>query len=127
MVYFFGAKAGSFYKRNKLYENNQKNRGGASPMEFLNLPERTKGIRTNGITSVADFGTPMGELDHILADYTIIDIAKMGIGSAYVTPKIKDKVKLYKEYNIKYCVEEHYLKNAFIKTKLPNINLIYIN
>lgn len=105
MVYFFGAKAGSFYKRNKLYENNQKNRGGASPMEFLNLPERTKGIRTNGITSVADFGTPMGELDHILADYGhIIDIAKMGIGSAYVTPKIKDKVKLYKEYNIRpYC------------------------
>lgn len=74
-------------------------------MEFLSLPERTKGNRTNGLTSVNDMGTPMGELKHILSDYGhIIDIAKMGIGSAYVTPNVKEKVKLYKEYNIKpYC------------------------
>jgi phosphosulfolactate synthase len=74
-------------------------------MSFLSIPERTSGIRRYGLTSVIDFGTPMGELKNILSDYGgIIDIAKLGIGSAYVTPNIKEKVKLYKEYQIKtYC------------------------
>jgi phosphosulfolactate synthase len=74
-------------------------------MSFLTIPERTTGNRSYGLTSVIDSGTPMGELKNILADYgSIIDIAKIGIGSAYVTPNIKDKVQLYKEYDIKsYC------------------------
>lgn len=74
-------------------------------MEFLDLPKRTVGERTYGLTSIADFGTPIGELKHILTEYhSIIDIAKIGIGSAYVTPNIKEKIDLYKQFNIKtYC------------------------
>lgn len=74
-------------------------------MEFLSLPQRTSGDRTYGLTSVVDFGTPMGELKNILTDYHhIIDIAKIGIGSAYITSNIQAKVDLYKEFNIKpYC------------------------
>lgn len=74
-------------------------------MDFLQLPRRTNKRRTFGITSIVDFGTPIGELKHILDDYSqYIDIAKIGIGSAYVTPNIKEKVKLYQEYNIQpYC------------------------
>ena len=57
------------------------------------------------MTSIADFGTPIGELKNILSEYhSIIDIAKIGIGSAYVTPNIKEKIDLYKQFNIKpYC------------------------
>lgn len=74
-------------------------------MDFLHVPKRTTGERTYGLTSVVDFGTPLGELAHILSDYShIIDIAKLGIGSAYVTPHVKRKVNLYKECGIKpYC------------------------
>lgn len=74
-------------------------------MDFLTLPERTSGKRTYGITSVIDFGTPMGELKHILSDYShLIDIAKIGIGSAYVAPNLKQKIDLYQQYDIKpYC------------------------
>ncbi|NRD79218.1 phosphosulfolactate synthase [Bacillus sp. BRMEA1] len=74
-------------------------------MEFLSLPQRTSGNRTYGLTSIADFGTPLGELKNILTDYHhIIDIAKIGIGTAYVTPNLHKKVDLYKEYDIKpYC------------------------
>jgi phosphosulfolactate synthase len=74
-------------------------------MEFLSLPQRTSGYRTYGLTSIVDFGTPVGELNHILADYHhIMDIAKIGIGSAYVTPNLQEKVDLYKEFDIKpYC------------------------
>lgn len=89
-------------------------------MDFLTLPERTSGSRTYGLTSVADFGTPMGELRNILADYShIIDIAKIGIGSAYVTPNLKKKVDLYKEYGIKpYCGGTLFEK-CYYQNKIP--------
>ena len=78
---------------------------GTFPMDFLKLPKRTTGDRSYGLTSIADFGTPVGRLISILDDYShIIDIAKMGIGSAYITPNIQRKIDLYKEYQIKpYC------------------------
>ena len=38
-------------------------------MDFLELPLRTSGIRTYGLTSIIDYGTPMGELRNILSDY----------------------------------------------------------
>jgi phosphosulfolactate synthase len=74
-------------------------------MDFLDLPKRTTGQRKYGLTSIVDFGTPIGELRNILNDYAnIIDIAKIGIGTAYVTPNIKEKIDLYKSYQIKpYC------------------------
>lgn len=89
-------------------------------MEFLKLPERTSGIRTYGLTSIADFGTPMGELRNILEDYhQLIDIAKLGIGSAYVTPNIQKKINLYKEYDIKpYCGGTLFEKSYYQK-KIP--------
>jgi phosphosulfolactate synthase len=74
-------------------------------MDFLKIPERTSRPRSYGLTSVIDFGTPIGELKYILSDYShIIDIAKIGIGSAYVTPNLQKKINLYQESGIKpYC------------------------
>lgn len=74
-------------------------------MNFLSLPTRVKKNRRYGITVIADFGIPVGELTHILSDYhSFIDLAKIGIGSAYVTPNLKRKIELYKEYDIQpYC------------------------
>ena len=74
-------------------------------VEFLKLPDRSKNKRTFGVTSIVDFGISIGELKHILQDYhQFIDIAKIGIGSAYVTPNIREKVQLYQSYGIHpYC------------------------
>ncbi|VEF48164.1 (2R)-phospho-3-sulfolactate synthase, ComA [Bacillus freudenreichii] len=74
-------------------------------MRFLDLPERTSGKRTYGITSIVDFGIPSKELENILYDFGhIIDIAKLGIGSAYVTPNVEKKISLYKKHDITpYC------------------------
>jgi phosphosulfolactate synthase len=89
-------------------------------MDFLTLPERTSGNRTYGLTSVIDFGTPIGELKNILSDYGyIIDIAKIGIGTAYVTPNLKKKIELYKDYQIKpYCGGTLFEK-CFYQKKVP--------
>jgi len=96
-------------------------------MNFLTLPERTSGNRTYGLTSVIDFGTPLGELKNILADYgDIVDIAKIGIGSAYVTPNLKEKVNLYKEHQIKpYCGGTLFEK-CYYQNKIPEY-LAYLN
>jgi phosphosulfolactate synthase len=89
-------------------------------MSFLTIPERTTGIRSYGLTSVMDSGTPMGELKNILADYgSIIDIAKIGIGSAYVTPNIKEKIQLYKEFNIKTYCGGTLFEKCFYQKKIP--------
>lgn len=74
-------------------------------MKFLDVPNRTTGGRTYGITSVTDFGIPIGQLRYILEEYhPYIDVAKLGVGSAYVTPNLVDKINLYKQYGIKvYC------------------------
>ncbi|MBT2730003.1 phosphosulfolactate synthase [Bacillus sp. ISL-75] len=89
-------------------------------MSFLTIPERTSGIRSYGLTSVIDTGTPMGELKNILADYgNFIDIAKIGIGSAYVTPNIKEKVQLYKEYHIRTYCGGTLFEKCFYQKKIP--------
>lgn len=89
-------------------------------MDFLHLPERTTGNRTYGLTSIMDAGTPVGELKHILSDYSyMIDIAKIGIGSAYVTPNLQEKVNLYKEHNVKpYCGGTLFEK-CYYQNKIP--------
>lgn len=74
-------------------------------MDFLDLPKRVAGDRTFGLTSIVDLGVPFAVLKSILNEYGhLIDIAKLGMGTAYITPNLKRKIDLYKEYHIKpYC------------------------
>lgn len=94
---------------------------------MLKLPYRTKKFREYGITSVTDFGVPYGELKNILEDYSqFIDFAKLGVGTAYITPNVKEKINLYKEYNITpYCGGTLFEK-AYIQDKIDDY-LIYLN
>ncbi|MCU9614734.1 phosphosulfolactate synthase [Caldibacillus lycopersici] len=88
-------------------------------MDFLNLPKRTKKNRIYGLTSIADFGIPIGQLQSILEDYSsFIDIAKIGIGTAYVTPNIKEKIALYKEHNIKPYFGGTLFEKCFYQKKI---------
>ncbi|USK35914.1 phosphosulfolactate synthase [Bacillus sp. F19] len=106
-------------------------------MDFLELPKRTVGKRKFGLTSIIDLGISIGELKSILHDYhSFIDIAKIGIGSAYVTPNLKEKIQLYREYGIKtYCggtlFEKSYMQNKvdeYLKSlKALGIQLVEIS
>lgn len=70
-------------------------------MVTLALPNRTKKPREYGITAVHDVGVSIGELHDILVDYgDFIDIAKFGIGTAFVTPRLREKLDLYREFNV---------------------------
>lgn len=68
---------------------------------MLELPARTVKPRVTGLTCINDTGTPCGELADRLADYgSLVDIVKLGIGSAYVTPNLDRKLDLYRRYAI---------------------------
>ena len=89
-------------------------------MGFLELPNRSTGKRTYGLTSIIDFGTPIGELRNILAEYShLIDIAKIGIGSAYVTPNLKRKIDLYKEYEVHAYCGGTLFEKSYYQNKIP--------
>ncbi len=67
----------------------------------LDLPERTSKPRKYGITSIQDVGLNVGELNQILNDYhSFIDIAKMGVGTAYLNPVLSQKLELYQEHDV---------------------------
>lgn len=89
-------------------------------MDFLNIPKRTERYRTYGLTSVVDFGTPMGELRNILADYSdMIDIAKIGIGAAYVMPNLRAKIDIYLQHGIKPYFGGTFFEKCYYQNKLP--------
>ncbi len=66
------------------------------------MPERTKKPRTNGVVMVMDKGLSLREAeDFISVCGDLTDFVKLGFGTSVVSPKVKEKIKLYQEANIK--------------------------
>jgi Uncharacterized conserved protein len=66
-----------------------------------NLPERTQKPRTNGLTMVMDKGMGHEEVRNFLsvaAPY--VDIVKLGFGTAFVTPNLREKIDIYRSHGI---------------------------
>jgi phosphosulfolactate synthase len=68
---------------------------------MLKLPTRTGKPRTTGLTSIHDVSLTCASLKGILADYSdFVDIAKFGIGTAYIAPNLREKIELYRSYQV---------------------------
>ncbi|MRX47623.1 phosphosulfolactate synthase [Pedobacter puniceum] len=66
-----------------------------------NIPERTQKPREKGLTMVMDKGLSLRQVEDFLeVSGTHTDIVKLGWATSYVTPNLKDKLKLYKEAGI---------------------------
>jgi phosphosulfolactate synthase len=66
-----------------------------------NLPERTQKPRQIGFTMAMDKGFSLREAEDFISvcgDY--VDIVKLGWATSYVTPNVKDKIKLYRDNGI---------------------------
>lgn len=88
-------------------------------MDFLAIPQRTTGNREYGITSVIDLGVPIRQLQAILEDYSkFIDFAKIGVGTAYITPRLQEKIELYKSYHIKPLFGGTFFEKCYHQNKL---------
>ena len=67
----------------------------------LKLPHRTKKPRSHGITAITDLGITVTDLRDVLVEYhDYLDIAKFGIGSAYLTPRLDEKIAVYREFGV---------------------------
>ncbi|MCH2233976.1 MAG: phosphosulfolactate synthase [Crocinitomicaceae bacterium] len=69
---------------------------------LTHIPKRPKKPRKKGVTMVMDKGLSLRETENFIeANAGLCDIVKFGFGTAYVTPNLEDKIKLYKSANIR--------------------------
>ena len=65
------------------------------------IPDRVKKPRKNGITMVMDKGLSIEESKNLIsAAHPHIDLIKLGFGTAYVTPNLREKIEIYQSYDI---------------------------
>jgi len=65
------------------------------------MPERTKSPRTYGITMVTDKGLSLQDTkDFLSIAAPYVDMVKLAFGTAYVTPNLDEKIRIFQSYNI---------------------------
>lgn len=65
------------------------------------IPERTSQPRQNGLTMVMDKGLSTQEARNLInAAGPHVDIVKLGFGTSYVSPNLKEKLAVYAESNM---------------------------
>jgi phosphosulfolactate synthase len=65
------------------------------------IPERSAKPREKGLTMVMDKGLSYREAEDLISvSGGLIDIIKLGFGTAFVTPNLDEKIKLYQRNNI---------------------------
>jgi len=65
------------------------------------IPDRIAKPRKSGITMVMDKGLSIEEAKNFLSiSHPHVDIVKLGFGTSFVTPNLKEKIEVYKSYNI---------------------------
>jgi len=65
------------------------------------IPERTLRPRTHGLTMVMDKGLSIQEVHNFLSvTAPHVDIVKLGFGTSFVTPNLKEKLEVYRSNNM---------------------------
>jgi phosphosulfolactate synthase len=65
------------------------------------IPERTAKPRANGLTMVMDKGLSVEEAKNFLSVcHPHVDIIKLGFGTSFVTPHLKEKLAVYRSYDL---------------------------
>src|SRR5919205_548436 len=68
---------------------------------LLQIPERTQQPRVNGITMVMDKGLSINDAKNWLSiAHPYVDLVKLGFGTSFVTPNLREKIEVYQSYNI---------------------------
>jgi phosphosulfolactate synthase len=74
-------------------------------LELKHLPERTVNPRSNGLTMVMDKGLSLRQAEDLIeTGSALVDLLKLGFGTALVTPGIENKIARYREAGMRvYC------------------------
>lgn len=65
------------------------------------IPERSQQPRSHGLTMVMDKGLSIQEVHNFISVASPhVDIVKLGFGTSFVTPNLKEKLAVYRSYNV---------------------------
>lgn len=65
------------------------------------IPVRTPQPRTSGLTMIMDKGLSINEVHNFMSvGRPHVDIVKLGFGTAFVTPNLREKIEVYHSYNM---------------------------
>lgn len=65
------------------------------------IPERTQKPRSSGVTMVMDKGLSIAEVHNFMEiSGPHVDLVKLGFGTSFVTPRLKEKIKVYQSYGV---------------------------
>lgn len=65
------------------------------------IPQRNVKPRTNGITMVMDKGLSIEEVKNFMSVASPhVDVVKLGFGTAFVTPNLREKLEIYRSYDM---------------------------
>ncbi len=65
------------------------------------IPDRNKKPRISGVTMVMDKGLSVEEAKNFLSiAHPHVDILKLGFGTSFVTPNLREKIEVYQSYDI---------------------------
>jgi phosphosulfolactate synthase len=68
---------------------------------LTNIPDRLPKPRLYGLTMVMDKGLSVNETENFLSIASPhVDVVKLGFGTSFVTPHLKEKIEVYNSYNI---------------------------
>jgi phosphosulfolactate synthase len=69
--------------------------------KLTQIPERHLKPRQSGITMVMDKGLSIEEAKNFLSvAHPHVDIIKLGFGTSFVTPKLREKIEVYQSYDL---------------------------
>jgi phosphosulfolactate synthase len=74
-----------------------------TPMNFnlSQIPTRTSKPRNSGLTMVMDKGLSINEVHNFMSiGDPHVDIVKLGFGTSFVTPNLREKIEVYHSYNM---------------------------
>jgi phosphosulfolactate synthase len=70
--------------------------------ELSDIPERPKKPRNSGLTMMMDKGLSIRQVEDFLSvSSNYCDLVKLGFGTSYITPGVKEKVALYQKAGMK--------------------------
>jgi len=90
-----------------------------------NIPDRAAKPRNEGFTMIMDKGLSRREAEDFLevgAEYT--DVVKLGWATSAVTPKLEEKLAVYREHNIPYYFGGTLLEAFYIRGQIDDYRRI---
>jgi phosphosulfolactate synthase len=90
--------------------------------DFLDLPARPAKPRESGLTHVIDTGlSPRDAHGLMQTSAELIDLVRLGFGSAYVTGALQEKIDLYREHGVQVALGGTLTELAWLQQRVDGL------